>query len=65
MKGSDAKARKVEGWTVECSVHFRNGTKGRKRLRVGEAAAPEPVVPGNVPRVSRLLQEGAGESPRS
>lgn len=55
MKRSEAMARKAEGWTVECNVHFCSGTKGRKRLRAGEAAAPEPVVPGNVPRVSRLL----------
>jgi hypothetical protein len=43
------------GATVEFRVHFRNGGKGRRRLRQGEAPMPVPIQPGRVPRVSRLL----------
>lgn len=40
---------------VECHVHFRRGTNGRKRLRVGHVPPPVPVEPGSIPRVARLL----------
>jgi hypothetical protein len=43
------------GATIEYRVHFRNGNKGRRRLRRGEAPAPIPIQPGRIPRVSRLL----------
>ncbi|MCI0341378.1 MAG: hypothetical protein L0216_09565 [Planctomycetales bacterium] len=45
----------TDGWTFECKVHFRNGANGRKRLREGEVPAPQPVIPGNLPRVARLV----------
>ena len=41
--------------TVECKVHFKNGRRGRKRLRKGEAQPPMTVEPGRVPRISRLM----------
>jgi hypothetical protein len=43
------------GFTVECKIHFKDGRRGRKRIRQGEAPAPVPIEPGNVPRVSRLM----------
>ena len=45
----------VSGLTVECKVHFKGGHRGRKRMRQGETPIPLPVVPGNVPRISRLM----------
>lgn len=48
-------AQATDGWTFECKVHFRSGANGRRRLREGDVPAPEPVVPGNVPRVARLV----------
>ncbi len=41
------------GPTVEFKVRFRNGAKGRRRMKTGEA--PRPIDPGLVPRVARLL----------
>jgi len=43
------------GPTVEFKVHFRNGDRGRKRLRRGVAPMPRPVEPGRIPRISRLM----------
>jgi len=43
------------GPTVEFAVHFRNGDKGRRRLRQGAAPSPPPVEPGRIPRISRLM----------
>jgi hypothetical protein len=48
-------APRARGWTFETRVHFRTGTKGRKHLGEGVAAAPIHVVPGRVPRAARLL----------
>ncbi len=45
----------AKGITLECKVHFKNGRRGRKRMRVGEALAPNPIEPGRVPRISRLM----------
>ena len=46
---------KTNDWTFETTIHFRNAAKGRKRLRAGSAPPPTSVVPGNVPRIARLL----------
>ena len=40
---------------IEFSIHFRNGSHGCKRLRNGQAPAPSPVIPGSIPRISRLM----------
>ena len=45
----------VNGLTVECKIHFKGGHQGRKRIRQDEAPALLPVVPGNIPRISRLM----------
>ena len=42
-------------WTFVTKVHFKNGDKGRKRLREGAVPPPVPVVPGRVPRITRLV----------
>ncbi len=39
--------------TVTQKVHFRTGGQGRKELRGGQLKPP--VLPGRVPRVSRLM----------
>ena len=52
---SSKNAQATDGWTFECKVHFRSGANGRRRLREGDVPAPEPVIPGNVPRVARLV----------
>jgi len=41
--------------TINCSVHFKQGPKGRKQLVEGEAPVLPPIIPGNVPRVSKLM----------
>ncbi|RLC37128.1 hypothetical protein DRH29_02915 [candidate division Kazan bacterium] len=41
--------------TIDCRVHFKRSRNGRKRLVEGEAPAPLPALPGNIPRVSRLM----------
>ena len=44
------------GFTVECKIHLKGGRRGRKKLREGEPPpAPEPVPPGNIPRIFRVL----------
>ena len=42
-----------EKLTVDCPFHVRQGRRGRKELRRGEAAPSPP--PGRVPRVARLM----------
>jgi len=42
------------GLTLECKVHFKNGRRGRKRLRNGEVQPISTTEPGRVPRISRL-----------
>lgn len=44
-----------DGLTVEFRVHFKNGNRGRRRLRLGESPAPVHPEPGNVPRITKLL----------
>ena len=43
------------GITVECKIHFKNGQRGRKQIRPGEAPAFQHVEPGSIPRVSKLM----------
>ncbi|MBU1700156.1 MAG: hypothetical protein KJ970_18110 [Candidatus Eisenbacteria bacterium] len=43
------------GPTLEFKVHFRNGDRGRRRLRRGARPTPPTVKPGRVPRISRLM----------
>ena len=43
------------GFTVECKIHFKNGQRGRKQIRQGEAPALQHVEPGSIPRVSKLM----------
>ena len=44
-----------KGFTLECKVHFKNGRRGRKRMRKGEVPAESPIELGRVPRISRLI----------
>ena len=41
--------------TISCNVHFKRGYGGRKRIIEGELPVVLPVMPGNVPRASRLM----------
>jgi hypothetical protein len=42
--------------TIETSIHFeRRGRGSRKEMREGEPPAPEPRLPGRVPRVARFM----------
>ncbi len=41
--------------TVECEIHFKNGSKGQKQIKEGHAPAPKPVKRGKVPRITKLL----------
>ena len=43
------------GPTVEFKVHFRNGDRGRKRLRRGVTPTPKPAELGRIPRVAKLM----------
>ena len=43
------------GFTLECKIHFKNSRCGRKRIRNGEAPAVNPIEPGRVARISRLM----------
>ena len=43
------------GLTVNCQVHFKRGGSGRKRLIIGDEPAPSTIMPGNIPRVSKLM----------
>ena len=45
----------ITGPIVEFPVHFRNGNKGRRRLRKGTKPTPKPVEQGRTPRISRLM----------
>lgn len=40
--------------TFKCPIHVKSD-RGRKAIHTGKAPPPRPVVPGNLPRVSRLL----------
>lgn len=41
--------------TIDCPIHFKRGRSGRKRMVVGEEPASPQILPGNVPRVARLM----------
>jgi hypothetical protein len=43
------------GITVECKVHFKSGQRGRKKIRQGEVPIPQPMEPGSIPRVAKLM----------
>jgi hypothetical protein len=40
---------------MQCKVHFKKGRCGRKMMRKGGSPPPPAVVPGRIPRVSRLM----------
>lgn len=44
-----------DGMTREYNVHFKNGRRGRKRLREGKEPEPPDVPEERVPRVSKLM----------
>ena len=44
-----------DGPTVEFSVSFANGHRGRRCMEHGGPPAADSVEPGNIPRVARLL----------
>lgn len=44
-----------DGPTVEFRVHFRNGNRGRQRLRLGDAPLQPRIEPGTIPRIARLM----------
>ena len=41
--------------TIQISVHYTKGERGRRKLKRGKQAKPEPITPGNIPRITRLL----------
>ena len=41
--------------TFECKVHFKDGRRGRKKISEGDAPIPRPIMPGSIPRISRLM----------
>jgi len=42
--------------TIDCPFHFkRKGQGNRKKLEDGQEQQPQPVQPGRVPRISKLL----------
>ena len=43
------------GITVECKLHFKDGRRGKKKIKAGAATMPKPVTPGRIPRISRLM----------
>lgn len=47
------KSYEAEKITIECSVHFKNGAHGRKKLERGEV--PAPADRSRIPRISRLM----------
>ena len=49
------KLAEAGGPTVEFRVHFRNGNRGRRRLRLGKLPVPASVEPGSIPRIAKLL----------
>jgi hypothetical protein len=52
---TDAACAATGGPVVTFAVHFRAGVRGRRRMRTGGRPTSPEVVPGRVPRVSRLL----------
>lgn len=45
----------ADNWTFATHVHFKTAAKGRKRMLEGTPPRPRVVVPGNVPRITRLV----------
>lgn len=43
------------GKTVEFSIHFKSGKRGRQKLVVGKATKPAKLPAGRTPRVSKLM----------
>ncbi|MBU1701040.1 MAG: hypothetical protein KJ970_13830 [Candidatus Eisenbacteria bacterium] len=43
------------GPTLEFKVHFRNGDRGRRRLKRGARVSSTEANPGRIPRISRLM----------
>ncbi len=43
------------GITLECKIHLENGHRAGKRIREGSSLAKPSVLPGRVPRISRLM----------
>ena len=43
------------GITVECKLHFKDGRRGKKKIKAGAATIPKPITPGRIPRISRLM----------
>ncbi len=40
---------------LEFTVHFRSGRNGKQKLMVGEAPDKVDILPGRVPRISKLM----------
>jgi hypothetical protein len=45
----------THGLMMQGRLHFRRGTRGRKRAAEGKPPTPPSVEPGRVPRISRLM----------
>lgn len=43
----------MNGFTIQTKVHFHRGRRSKKQLRLGEER--KSLLPGRVPRVSRLM----------
>jgi len=43
------------GLQIDFKIHIREGRQGKKEVRSGKAPAPKPVMPGSIPRVSKLM----------
>ena len=41
--------------TVECTVHFKQGIAGRKRIIKGDITSENEVTPGKIPRITKLM----------
>ena len=51
----EARSGAQTGATVEFQVHFRNGQRGKRRLRQGVRPTPRAVESGRIPRITRLM----------
>lgn len=43
------------GLTIKSKIHFKNRRRGQKQICKGEEPKSTPIMPGNVPRISRLM----------
>ncbi len=41
--------------TVDCTIHFKSGAAGRKRIIAGNEPAQLELNPGNTPRITKLM----------